>query len=121
MTRVPCSERRPASCACTVPRGEGVRKGKGSRRLRKVSDAKWSIRTAYHRKSGSLARPEWNSRLAGYTGGANEFLDIQNLISNGEKTVMAFLSGMTFLSGMKCRRHDTIVSTAGHYKVSEGS
>lgn len=80
-----------------------------------MSDAKWSIRTAYHRKSGILVRPGWNSRLAGYTGGANEFLDIQNLISNGEKTVMAFLSGV------KCRRHDTIVSTAGHYKVSEGS
>lgn len=46
-------------------------------------------------------------------GGANDLLESRNLVPNGAKTVMAFPSG-------QCRRHDTIVPTAGHYKVSKG-
>lgn len=59
-----------ASIVCVHgARGGGVRKEKGSRRLRKVSTAKWSTGTAYHRKSGILVRLGWYSKLAGYTGG----------------------------------------------------
>lgn len=48
-------------------------------------------------------------------GGADDLLGSQNLVSNGGETVM------TFLFGTECQKHDTIVSTADHYKVSEGS
>lgn len=75
-----------------------------------------SIRTAYHGKSGHLDKARTVLEYGKLHGeGANGLLDGQNLVSNGGETVMGFLSGM------ECRGHDTIVSTAGHYKVSEGS
>lgn len=50
--------------------------------------------------------------------GSNDLLGSQNLVSNGGETVI------TFMSGIECRAHGfrgTIVSTAGHYKVSKSS
>lgn len=74
-----------------------------------------SVRTAYHRDSG-------------HSGKAQIVLENGKLDGRGQPTcsaarTLSLTEGKTvkaFLSGMECRRQDTIVSPAGHYKVSEG-
>lgn len=98
-----------------------VRRGLGARMKGRVPEhfERCQMRSGVSALRTTVTRALWQGSDGAQDGklhgrGANDLLDSQNFVSNGGKTAMVFLSGVI------CRRHDTIVSTAGHYKVSEG-